>query len=224
MKRIFNGILFILGAGFVIMNQMNYLVDFTLWESILIVLSSIIVLNCVFVKRSFFILIPLSLLAIIFKEPLGIAAISSWGIIVSAILLAIGLAIIFKKETFSCNYKGKDFKKETRDENNIDINVSMGSSVQYIQSEDLESVNISCKFAELNVFFDEANIKNKEVTVNLNITLAGVELYIPKDWEVVNNVSSNLAEMSEGNRTGKKTKKIILTGYVSLGGLKIIYI
>jgi predicted membrane protein len=224
MKRIFQGVLFILSAAFVVVSQMGYLGVYSIWEALLIAFLAIIVLNGIFIKRSFCILIPISLLVILFKAQIGIANISSWTIIIAAILLAIGLSIIFRKGHCSCKMKNKNFKKETRDENNIDINVSMGSSIQYITSEDLESVNISCKLGELNVFFDEANIKEKEVTVHLNIALAGVELYVPKSWEIVNNVSTNLAEVEDNNRKGNKNKKLILTGSVSLGALKIIYI
>ena len=61
--------------------------------------------------------------------------------------------------------------------------------------------------------------------VNLDASFSGIELYIPKEWKVINELDSSMAGVEEKNSSDKDaTKTLKLRGRVNLAGLEITYI
>lgn len=228
MKKIFWGSFFILAGAFVIVNQLGYYTNINIF-TLLFTIFLIPMLIKGIMKVSFpGILFPLAFLCILYAKQLGIEAITPWPILFTALLCSIGLSILFDRHHFHKNkvctenfdqvINGTDFEE-------VNLSIKFGSSIKYINSEDFKVANLDCSFGEIKVYFDNAKIVDDTAIINIDISFAGLELYIPKEWEVVNNADVSLAEVSEKNKSKVKTdKKVILQGRVNIGGVEIIYV
>ena len=76
----------------------------------------------------------------------------------------------------------------------INITSSFGEKVQYIQTNDLQYVTIDSKFSGLKLYFDQATIQN-QATIEIDGNFTGIELYIPKEWNVQSHVAPSLVEL-----------------------------
>lgn len=172
----------------------------------------------------------LAFLGILYDTELGITAITPWTILLVALLLSIGTCMIFtpkkKKKVKNHEFAGNDFVVfDEEDGNQFDFSSSFVGSVKYVNSDNFESANIDAKFAGMKVYFDNAIIQNGHATVNLNVSFAGVELYIPKNWRVDNQMSASFGGVEEKNRNNGADGPILtLQGNVSLGGVTILYV
>lgn len=172
----------------------------------------------------------LAFLGIIYDQELGITAITPWTILLVALLLSIGMGLIYtpkkKKRSNHHEIDGNDFVVfDEEDGNQFDFSSSFVGSIKYVNSDNFESANIDAKFAGMKVYFDNAVIQNGHATVNLNVSFAGVELYVPKNWRVDNQMSASFGGVEEKNRNNGADGPILtLRGNVSLGGVTILYV
>lgn len=172
----------------------------------------------------------LAFLGILYDTELGITAITPWTILLVALLLSIGTCMIFtpkkRKKIKNHEIDGNDFVVfDEEDGNQFDFSSSFVGSIKYVNSDNFESANIDAKFAGMKVYFDNAVIKNGHATVNLNVSFAGVELYVPKNWRVDNQMSASFGGVEEKNRNNGADGPILtLRGNVSLGGVTILYV
>lgn len=148
-------------------------------------------------------------------------------ILLTALLSSIGLSIIFGKSNFcfihSCS--NKEDIIDSDDPDNVNLNVSFSSSTKYVNTDNFKGANIRSSFAGVKVYFDNAKMADDTATISLDVSFSEVELYIPKDWEIVNKINTTLGEVPQKNRSNNKPdKKIILTGKVTLGKLSIYVI
>lgn len=218
MRKILWGMFFIIMGVLLVVGQVINL------PSVMIIISTLfvgaILVESLLHKNLFFSLMLSATILIINKDYLNIEKISNISILGSAVLLSIGLSILFghKKRNITTD----DVSYE--DEDVINIDVSFGSSIKYINSEDFKKATIRCNFAGAQIYFDSATIKEEKAYIDLDISYSGVELYFPKNWKVVNNVNVSLAGIDEKNRNNVTEKEVILTGKVSLAGVEIKYI
>ncbi len=173
----------------------------------------------------------LAFLGIIYDNELGITAITPWTILFVALLLSIGVSLIYtpkkkKKKAEHREIEGSDFVVfDEEDGNQFDFSSSFVGSIKYVNSDNFESANIDAKFAGMKVYFDNAIIRNGHATVNLNVSFAGVELYVPKNWRIDNQMSASFGGVEEKNRNNGADGPILtLRGNVSLGGVTILYV
>ena len=148
-----------------------------------------------------------------------------------ALLLSIGMSLIYtpkkkKKKSKHHEIDGNDFVVfDEEDGNQFDFSSSFVGSIKYVNSDNFESANIDAKFAGMKVYFDNAVIRNGHATVNLNVSFAGVELYVPKNWRIDNQMSASFGGVEEKNRNNGADGPILtLRGNVSLGGVTILYV
>ncbi|MBQ8527415.1 MAG: hypothetical protein IJ429_02990 [Lachnospiraceae bacterium] len=173
----------------------------------------------------------LAFLGIIYDTELGITAITPWTILFVALLLSIGVSLIYTpkkkmKKVKNHEIDGSDFVVfDEEDGNQFDFSSSFVGSIKYVNSDNFESANIDAKFAGMKVYFDNAVIQNGHATVNLNVSFAGVELYVPKNWRIDNQMTASFGGVEEKNRNAGADGPILtLRGNVSLGGVTILYI
>lgn len=227
MKKLFWGLFFLLAAAFVVVNQLGYITtDINIFLVVCTIFLIPIFISSV-VKLNFFgALFSAAAILIIYKEPLNIEQIENTTILLTALLGSIGLSIIFHKNHMTCkSHCSENYEKviDYQDEDEINLDVSFGSSIKYINTDNFKVANIKSSFGGVKVYFDNAKIKDDTATINLDVSFSGVELYIPKEWKIVNkvNISLGAVEQKNDNRS-ETTKTIVLTGDVRLGGVDII--
>ena len=77
----------------------------------------------------------------------------------------------------------------------------------------------------MKVYFDNSKIEENEAIVYIGARFAGVELYVPKEWNIINNVSCIFGGIDEKNKKEKLgDKNLVLKGKASSAGIEITYI
>lgn len=238
------GIFFVLAAVVVVISQLGLLT--VPLVNVIITLFLIPIFITSVIKVNFFgMLFSVALGLIVNGKVLGITQVGSWTILVAALLASIGLSLLFKRNRFHNNHNwnqnnnyqynnaaNKTYVEhkvsgttENTDNDVVQHKVSFSSSTQYIKSPNFKQADFSASFGALKVFFDGASLSPEGAHVNLDISFAGVELYIPKEWKVENNISATLGGVDEKNRHYVNEGPVLyLEGNVSFGGIEIVYI
>jgi len=231
-KKWFWGLFFILAGGAFLANSLElFTTHINFWSLLLTVGLLAIIIGSILHFNFTGILVPLSIIGVIFAEDLGITAITPWPIIITAVLLSIGLDIIFsKKNTVRLGvHVGSDSFDTTivdeEDSEEINYQVSFGSGVKYVNTNNLKKARFSCKFGALKVYFDNAKPSKNGAEIILDVAFGGAEIYIPKSWNVAVETLAMLGGVEERrHKEATEGPKVVIKGNVSLGGVEIIYI
>jgi predicted membrane protein len=143
-------------------------------------------------------------------------------------LISFGLILLFNpirlwrnriklKETDTDNY-------EYSSENSISIQVLMGGVEKTVASNEFQGGTINCIMGGVEVFFINSTFLDNP-TIEISNTMGGVELYLPANWEIKNNMKVFLGGVKD-NRHKSKVEKgakqfIQLNGTVIMGGVEI---
>ena len=212
----FWGLFFLACAGILVASKMgrfSYHIGF--WMLVLtLILVAATIKSIVYFSVSGTVF-SLAFLSLLYAKPLGITSLVPWTILGAALLLSIGLSLVlqpFKRKlsrhhahiTFekTGNYTGQHFSDTTSTdyESYVEVNVRMGSTIRYVQSDNFQQAVI-------------------------NVTMGDVSLYIPKEWDVQMNLNSIMADLGEKGLTPTKTgPKVFITGNFKLGDIEVYYV
>lgn len=252
-ESVFWGGAFIMTAVALLLNRLSLFEafgDYSIWRLLLAVLVLAYGIKSFFHWRATGVCFSLAIVGILYSGLLGIEVHSPWSILAAALLLSIGLSIFLKeprKKYYYKKYKKKYsyLKKTFGDDSNkiydysspvfinqeellsdtVSVSTKFDCNVKYITLENLKNVNLSCEFGEMKVYFDNAVIPSKIADIWVDMTFAGVELYVPKNWKVVNDVDLSLAGMYEKVRgLGSGDTVLRIFGIASFSSITIIYI
>ncbi|MQS89704.1 LiaF transmembrane domain-containing protein [Companilactobacillus mishanensis] len=249
---VFWGLFLLVGAGVLVASQMHL---FSISVGIFSIILTIILVG-VLIKSLVYYAVPgavfsLAFLAIIYAGPLHITYLVPWTILGAALLISIGLSLILhpflakhrpwmKGENWNHghyynnhrdrfnprHHRDADVDVETVEDSYIDVSVRMGSSVRYVNSEDFKQANIDVSMGNAKVYFQNVTVKESAM-INVDVSLGGVELFVPKEWNVIEKLDDN--DLSSVTEVGFRDKsedspKVTVQGYLSLSGMKINYI
>ena len=229
-ERIFWGVLFILASIFMIVSKLGYFPNVNVFSLLLTVFLVVVIGKSVPRLNFSGILFPIAFICIIYDKQLGITAITPWTVLMAALLGSIGLSIIFHKHIkwISHDHKCEDYefeKIDIEDQSNVRFKNSFGASIKYINTDKFEQGYFDCSFGAMKVYFDNAVMSNENAIVRINASFSGIELYVPKTWNVDDKTNVFLGSVSEKNRNNQPTtNKLTLVGDVSFSGVEIIYI
>lgn len=236
LNKLFWGLLFLVAAAFLLLNKLNY------WPTIYHVSVFKVVLTIFFIwmilegirHRNFFCMIfGLAFIAIQYDDLLHITALTPWTLLSAALLISIGLTIIFpqyhhsngkKYEGFEFVDKGKKIFNE-QDGEVLHFENSFGSSVKYVNTDALVNASFENSFGEMKIYFDNAIIKNGTADINLEVSFGAAILYVPKTWNVESHIKTSFGTLKEQNSNqsqGCPTLRIY--GEISFGDATIVYI
>ncbi len=230
-ENLFWGLFLIAAAVFILVAKLGMFPDMSVVKIFLTMFFGIWLFSSV-VKLEFpGVFFSLAFLGILYDEQLGITAITPWTILLVATLLSIGVSLLWRprkkmKKATHREIEGRDFVVyDEEDGSQFDFSSSFAGSIKYVNSDNFESANIEARFAGMKVYFDNAIIQSGHATVHLDVSFAGVELYVPKEWRVENLMTSSFGGVEEKNRSvGEGGPILTLRGHVSLGGVTILYV
>ncbi len=232
MKRsnIFWGLFLILGAAFIIISQLGIFAEVSVLKVIFTVLLSGIAIAGLLHLEFFMMLFPVAIILILFDKELNITNLTPWPILATALLGSIGLSLIFHRSKKQFGYFKEEYGKEViiNDPDNSDVVCysHMGSTIKYINTKELEKALIDCSFGAATVYFDNAEIKGNSATLQIDCSFGGIELYIPKSWQVEQRIDVFLGGIEEKGRKDQTSDgpTLILTGRIKLSGITVYYI
>ncbi len=229
-ERYFWGALFILAGVFMVVSRLGYFPNVNVLSLLLTVFLGAVIVKSIPRLNFAGILFPLAFIAIIYDKELGITAITPWTVLLAALFGSIGLSMIFHKH-MKCvhhDHQHEDYsfeKIDIEDEGHVVYKSAFGESAKYVNTDKFEKGDFECSFGAMKIYFDHAMMKNQNAIVKLEVSFAGVELFIPKSWKVEDRTSVFLGGVSEKNRSYEgATNTLTLVGDVSFAGVEIIYV
>jgi predicted membrane protein len=236
-SRWFWGSLFFIGAALLILAKLGWqpwgISPITLIISVALIAGLI---QSIIYRQLSGVVMIIALLLIIYSKPLGIAAFAPWTIFWAAILIIVGLNIIIPtpyQQRWHHSWHGStghfdaEGSTETSDQNTINLETHMGTSVRYVQSPALQKVNIINSLSTSKIYFEQATLAQTGAVINVDCHLGSIELYFPREWHVTTEIHSSLGGVEEhGFHSSETTTGPALTirGNIHLGGLTIHYI
>ena len=244
-SRIFWGVGLIAAAVFLVIDQLH-LLPFTIgfWAIFWTVVFVASLITSVINKNLYVSIFSIAFLVIVYAKPLHISALSPWTILLVAILVSAGISLIFRnsfKPTIIINGKkvnanwsdliNKNFKADNVitdnsfgvDSDNVVISGKMTEASRYIHSQNLKTVTIDSSMGDVSVYLDDAKAAGDEVIMNINTSMCDVDVYIPSDWQVENNMQNSLSDVDIDHSKGTGTK-LILQGRNTMGDLTVKHV
>lgn len=114
---------------------------------------------------------------------------------------------------------------EETTENSVYCSNTFGATTKYINSNNLQRATLDCSFGEIKAYFDNAVVQNPSVEICVHVSFGSVELYIPREWTVVQNANVFAGSVNEKNRNCSDGRPVVeLVGEVNFGAVTIIYV
>jgi predicted membrane protein len=229
-EKVFWGILFVLMGVFLIISKLGYFANVNV-ISLLLTAFLVAVIGKSLVRLNFAgVLFPIAFICIIYDKQLGITNITPWTVLIAALLGSIGLSMIFHKHTKCVNFKfdsedSKFEKIDVEDESHVRVKNSFGSTIKYINTDNFEQADFNCSFGAMKVYFDKAIMSKDNALVRINASFSGIELYVPKTWNIEDKTNAVFGAVDEKNRNNQiTTNTLTLVGDIKFSGVEIIYI
>lgn len=233
-RKIFWGIMFIIGALALIVGKMGYLEGIGFW-SILITIALIGIFVDGILQRSYgMVLFSLAFMIIVNDEFLGMEAITPWPVLGAALLGTIGLNILFPGNR---KKKYKEFRDKMNNQGcslaredvlcgeEVSFINTFGESVKYLSGNEVSQVFLKNIFGELDIYFDNAILQNGEAHVFVENTFGETVLYVPSGWKVILNVDAIFGDTSERGRNSQTENNVLrVEGKVVFGELEVRYL
>ena len=228
-EKIFWGLFFIFGAVFIIFGRLGYLREVSVFSLMLTIFFAAMLIKSLMHLEYTGILFSIAFLCIIYAGPLGIAAVTPWPVLGAALLGSIGCHLLFpsRKKRWKEWHRDEPFESVIDEEDGTAVchRTTFGSTVKYVNSDHFKYAQFDVSFGEIKAYFDNAEVEGGDAEINVDVSFAGMELFLPKEWTVINQASAVFGAVDEKNRNhGDGTIRIRLTGRNSFGGVTIIYV
>lgn len=239
-EKVFWGVFFIVAAIFLIVSGMGIWTGIGFWSLALTVLFAATLIKSIKERSWTGIFFSIALLMIVYDKPLGITEITPWIVLLAALLLSIGFGILFghKHHDYSkfvhvdsidedaafIGFAGTETVEDVTGEI-LNFDTHFGSSIKYVNSENFQVADVTCKFGAMKMYFDNAKVPAGKALIDLNVSFAVVELFIPKEWNIDNRISASFGALEEKNRNmpdGSVT--LTIRGNLSFAGATVIYV
>lgn len=226
--NIFWGIIFLLAAFFLVVGKLGYLGGISVLSVLCTIVLVAIIIKSIPSVNFAGILFPIAILCILYDKQLHIEALTPWTVLGVALLGSIGLQMLFHRHHLSVKKLPDNVEYTVIDEpdsSHIRHNTSFGASTKYINTESFKQADLNCSFGALSVYLENAKVPDGTAVLNLHASFSGVELYIPKEWTVVNQMHISLGAVEENNHPNPDGSVTLqLVGSANFCGIEITYI
>lgn len=229
-RNVFWGMLLILSAVLIILNQFGFFAGISVFDIVLTVIMVGIIIVSIRSINFWGILFPLAIILITYAEELKISHFTPWPVLLTAFLISLGLSMVFNRHsTFVFSYnKSNSFENTVvneQDGNTIFCSTCFGECIKYVNTENFERANIKCSFGDVKVYFDNAKIPSGRADIYLDVSFGDVDLYIPKTWNVVNEVNAFFGDMdTRNNYVTPDSPVVTIRGNINFGDTSVIFI
>lgn len=226
-EKYFWGFFFIGAAIMLVLNQMNILPEINIFTFIFSVLLFYMLFKAIMQRSIGGMIYSSAFLLMIYDQMLGMPNLPFWTTFIAAIFLHIGLRFIFPHRYHNEWKEKHSGSKEYVNTNQMEFNTSFADSTKYVETGNFESAKVNVSFGALALYFDNATIQSEEAFVEFDASFCGIELFIPKEWNVVNKCDVMFAGVEDHKRRGMdvvNAPTLVLTGRIKFAGIEIHYI
>lgn len=193
----FGIILVLLGIGF-LLDQFN-IISFSniisiYWPIILIVIGGVGFLN----KRSSKTINGLLIVfGLIFQaKTMGLINVNIYKVFWPIILIVVGIRIMLERP----DKDSKIHNKNSSSEDYIDEFAIISGLEINIESQEFKGGKITAIMAGVELDLRDSKLYKNEATININVAMSGVEIYVPENWKIKHNGKPLLGEFSNKKR------------------------
>lgn len=233
-RKIFWGIFFIMMAMIVVVSKLGILPDVGVFALLATVFLVWMTVDGVRHRNFYEIIFAVAFLCIIYDKPLGIEALTPWTVLAAALLLSIGLSLLFgggrkKKhgirfEWDSDGNRGIGSSERCNGEQ-IRCENTFGSAIRYIHSDNFREAYLENNFGSMTAYFDNAIIQGGTASVRVENNFGETILYFPKEWRVHNELEHVFGSINEhGQCVGTSSAELCLKGETNFGSIEIYYV
>jgi len=237
-SNFFWGILLLLAAVFILTNKLNGFADLSVGSIVISILAVAFIVQCLANLHIAPLVIPIAVLYVIFRQRLGLPYIQTRTLIIAAVLAFVGLNILLPKRRHfyfhnnkfdgfgSDDQQNKIPTPEGNKDNKPFISVNFGAVSRSLNADCLETVQLSCNFGALEVYFNQVELSPNGAEVNISCSFGGIQLYVPRHWHVIDKMHCTLAgvDIKSFTAPADNAPRLTLNGSVSLGGVEVRYI
>ena len=225
MRKKLVGILLILLAALVIVQDYFIQWEISIWMLAWVVLLAVLSLSS-FLKSHFgwgFIYGIVALFSL--NGQFHFLPVSNSVVILSSILAVIGLNILFNSSSKTKNRFGLGSTGSEANNGGNDIDVSFSTVTKYLNDQHFTHGSADVSLGQASVYFDNCHIEGSSAQFDVDVSLGSLSLYVPSDWRVHINVDNSLSAIQhQENPSNLTSKDFYIKGEVSLGNLEIIYV
>lgn len=225
MRKKLIGILLILLAALVIVQDYFIQWEISIWMLAWVVLLAVLSLSS-FLKSHFgwgFIYGIVALFSL--NGQFHFLPVSNSVVILSSILAVIGLNILFNSSSRIKNRFGLGSTGSDANNGGNDIDVSFSTVTKYLNDQHFTHGSADVSLGQASVYFDNCHIEGSSAQFDVDVSLGSLSLYVPSDWRVHINVDNSLSAIQhQENPSNLTSKDFYIKGEVSLGNLEIIYV
>lgn len=230
MKNYLWGIFFIAAAVLLVVGKLGIVGEIHVWSLMFTVLFTAALVESVLQKSIPGVLFSIAFLCIIYDEQLGITALTPWTVLGAALLGSIGISFFYTPDRVRRGHlheakEGIGAIETVQDEEKMEFITKFGGSIKYINSEDFRSARVEAVCSGMKLYFDNAMIQGEQAVLDMMLSYSGLELYIPKEWMIINEANIFMGAIEEKNRReGEVEKRLVLRGEMKLSGITVIYV
>ena len=225
MRKKLIGVLLILLAALVIVQDYFIKWEISIWMLAWVVLLAILSLSSL-LKRHFGLGFAYGIVALFsLNGQFHFLPVSNSVLIFSSVLAVIGLNILFNSSGKTKNRFGLGVTGSDANNGGNDIDVTFSSVTKYLNDQQFTHGSADVSLGQASVYFDNCRIEGPSAQVDVDVSLGSLSLYVPSDWRVHVNVDNSLSAVQhEENPSNLTSKDFYIKGDVSLGNLEIIYV
>lgn len=234
-RKIFWGIFFIVMAMIVVVSKLGILPDVGVFALLATVFLVWMAADGVRHGNFYEMLFAAAFLCIIYDKPLGIEALTPWTVLAAALLLSIGLSLLFggkktKKHGIESEWdiagsRGIGNSNEQYSGEQVYFKNNFGSAIRYIHSDNFCRAYLENNFGSMTIYFDNAIIQSDTASVRVDNNFGETILYIPKEWKVQNELEHCFGNINEhGKNLGTSSAELLLKGETNFGAVEIYYV
>ncbi len=225
MRKKLIGILLILLAALVIVQDYFIKWEISIWMLAWVVLLAILSLSSL-LKRHFGLGFAYGIVALFsLNGQFHFLPVSNSVLIFSSVLAVIGLNILFNSSGKTKNRFGLGVTGSDANNGGNDIDVTFSSVTKYLNDQQFTHGSADVSLGQASVYFDNCRIEGPSAQFDVDVSLGSLSLYVPSDWRVHVNVDNSLSSVQhEENPSNLTSKDFYIKGDVSLGNLEIIYV
>jgi predicted membrane protein len=140
-----------------------------------------------------------------------------------ALLIAAGIGVIWNGLTR--RRRGPWVANEQVSADELQRSVTMGGLALVVDSQRFRGGALSVTMGEIKVDLRRAAIEGEEAALDLSLTMGGVELYVPSNWLVVNDVSPFMGAVEDKTEPRPDAagvqRRLVLRGKITMGAVTI---
>ncbi len=228
--RIFWGIVFILAAVCLVASQFGLFPDVNVFGILVTIFLGWTIFEGIRRVNFYQIFIPLAFLYMIYDDEIGIVQLTPWTVFGVAILFSIGFSMIFQNTRRKRIYGDTAYaypgnSAEQCQGEQIRCENTFGSAIRYINSDNFKNAQLENHFGTLSVYFDNAVVQGGSAFVNVENHFGETNLYVPKEWQVENNLERVFGSVGEKGRNAEYGNTMLyINGSTTFGTIVIFYV